>query len=126
MWTKKFRSVAAAAIMVASMMLAVSGLHAPRVALAATLTDTTCTANSYANDLTLAGASGTITFDCFSPADIVVSATTSIGAATTLTITSIGAAVTLDGGGTQRVFNLMASSASLTLENLTVAHGFTN
>ena len=126
MWIKKTQLIAVLAIMAASMMLVVSGLHAPRVALAATLTDSSCTAASYAGDLTLAGANGTITFNCFSPADILVPATTSIGAATNLTITSVGAAVTLDGGGTLQVFDVTGSSASLTLENLTVANGLTN
>jgi predicted outer membrane repeat protein len=120
MWTKKSRSVVAAAIMVASMMLAGSGLHAPRVAVAATLTDTTCTAASYANDVATAVPGETITFNCASSAQIVVAGTTNV-TYPGLTITSSGAAVTLDGGSTIQVFNV--TSGTLTLDHLTIANG---
>jgi hypothetical protein len=93
-----------------------------RPALAAPITDSTCTPASYAADLIAAGTNGTIVFNCAAPADILVGSTTTISSGTTLTIRSIGRPVSLDGNHTQQVF-VVDAGGKLTLERLTITGG---
>jgi len=90
-----------------------------------TVTDTTCTATSYAADLSHVSNPGTITFDCVRPADIILTTTTSVASGHTLTVDRAGAAVSLNGGGAVQVFDV-ASGGTLTLDDLTVTHGDTS
>jgi hypothetical protein len=102
----------------------------PRLAHAANTTDKTCTSASYAHDITTAGTKGIITFDCPSPADIDVRTgsggpgTVTVATGSTLSLTDIGASVTLDGEHAVQLF-VVNGGGSLTLDHLIVAYGQT-
>ena len=102
----------------------------PRLALAANTTDKTCTSASYAHDITTAGTKGIITFDCPSPADIDVRTgaggpgTVTVATGSTLSLTDIGASITLDGEHAVQLF-VVNGGGSLTLDHLIVADGQT-
>ena len=102
----------------------------PRLAYAANTTDKTCTSASYAHDITTAGTKGIITFDCPGPADIDVRTgtggpgTVTVATGSTLSLTDIGASVTLDGEHAVQLF-VVNGGGSLTLDHLIVADGQT-
>ena len=102
----------------------------PRLAHAANTTDKTCTSASYAHDITIAGTKGIITFDCASSSDIDVRTgaggpgTVTVAAGSTLSLTDIGASVTLDGEHAVQMF-VVDGGGSLTVDHLIVANGQT-
>ncbi len=107
-----------------------TGLLLVRQVHAANTTDKTCTSASYAHDITIAGTKGIITFDCPSPADIDVGTgaggpgTVTVATGSTLSLTDIGASVTLDGEHADQLF-VVDGGGSLTLDHLIVADGQT-
>ncbi|MGH2484705.1 MAG: right-handed parallel beta-helix repeat-containing protein, partial [Ktedonobacterales bacterium] len=100
---------------------------------AGTTTDTTCTSASYSADITtwtttLAG-NGTIQVNCPSPTTIDITSgaggpgTVPVSGTQLLAITSTGHALTLSGATTTELFDVSASTASLSLTGLTLAKG---
>ena len=85
---------------------------------AGTATVGTCDETHLRTAITAAGSPGTVTFAC----NGVITLSSPLSVNQTLTLDATGQSVTLDGGGTVEVIDVV-SGGSLTLINLTVAHG---